>query len=185
LVGVLTLTSALLLALAPAPLRPDASSSLFAVDTPESMAAIFQTQVPPDPKDWKYIYIHHSGTRNGSALTLGQGKTVPDHFVIGNGDGAIDGQIQIGQRWDQQLPAQDRIGSYRVDSSCVSICLIGDFDRTVPTPTQLRQLAHLVNTLQAKLDIPRGRVVLLSEGESAAGIGRYFPATAFRQQLIP
>ena len=44
LMGVLTLTSALLLALAPAPLTPDASSSLFAIDAPESMDVIYQTQ---------------------------------------------------------------------------------------------------------------------------------------------
>src|SRR5438552_3741853 len=44
LVGVLTVTSALLLALAPAPLVPDAYSSLFAIDAPRSMDAIFETK---------------------------------------------------------------------------------------------------------------------------------------------
>ena len=37
LIGVLVFTSALLMALAPAPLTPDATNSLFAVDQPQSM----------------------------------------------------------------------------------------------------------------------------------------------------
>ena len=46
LITVLTLTSALLLALAPAPLSADASSSLFAIDAPQTMDAVFQTDSP-------------------------------------------------------------------------------------------------------------------------------------------
>src|SRR5690348_8226362 len=46
LLGVLTLTSALLMALAPAPLVPDAATSLFAVDEPRSLDVIFQTKNP-------------------------------------------------------------------------------------------------------------------------------------------
>ena len=41
LVGLLTATSALLLALAPAPLAPEASGSLFAIDVPQSMVDKF------------------------------------------------------------------------------------------------------------------------------------------------
>ena len=62
LVGVLTLTSALLLALSPAPLTPDISNTLFAIDSPESMEAVFQTHAPIAKDRWKFIYIHHSDT---------------------------------------------------------------------------------------------------------------------------
>ena len=44
LIGVLTVTSALLLALAPAPVSPDAASSLYAIDAPSSLDVIFETK---------------------------------------------------------------------------------------------------------------------------------------------
>jgi hypothetical protein len=65
LIGVLMFTSALLMALAPAPLTPDATNSLFAIDAPASMDAIFDTQVPANNTTWKYIYVHHSRSING------------------------------------------------------------------------------------------------------------------------
>src|SRR5437868_11333674 len=85
LICVLTLTSALLLALAPAPLAPDATS-LFAITAPDSMDAIFQTRKQCASGRWKYIFIHHSMTRSGNALSIDQsGGTSADHFVLGNG----------------------------------------------------------------------------------------------------
>lgn len=186
LISVLTLTSALLLALAPAPLTADASSSLFAIDAPESMDVIFQTPVPARPGRYKYIYIHHSRTPSGSAMSLSRpGIGLGDHFVIGNGEGAIDGEIQVGQRWTQQLSAAPPAGATTIDPACISICLVGDFDRTVPTPTQIRRLAQLVNVLQGRFDIPAAQVVLDNRAGLEASTGRYFPATAFREQLLP
>jgi hypothetical protein len=186
LVSVLTLTSALLLALAPAPLTPDSTSSLFALDTPEAMDAVFQTKVSPKATRWKYIYVHHSRLPNGNALTLAaEPGGLTDHFVIGNGDGAIDGEIQIGQRWNQQDSASPPRGATQIDPNCISICLVGDFDHAVPTATQLRRLTQLVTALQGRFDIPAGQVLLLNQANSQAGMGQYFPATAFREQLLP
>lgn len=189
LIGLLTLTSALLLALAPAPLMPDAASSLFAIDAPSTLEVIFNTKVQSPPNRWKYVYVRHSRTASGNALTLGHaaGATggLGDHFVIGNGDGAIDGEIQIGQRWNQQQPATPPAGANKIDPSCISICLVGDFDRTVPTQTQLRRLTQLVGTLQGKYGIKNDSVLLIDLPNSPAGTGRYFPSTAFRQQLLP
>jgi hypothetical protein len=186
LVSVLTLTSALLLALAPAPLRPDVSNSLFAIDRPETMEVIFQTQASVKPNRWKYIYIHHSRTPTGNALNIGPtGGAMPDHFVIGNGDGAVDGQIQVGPLWDQQTSANPPAGAEQINSQCISICMVGDFDHGVPTQMQLRRLTNLVNALQGRLDIPSGQVLLMSQPSSAAGAGKYFPTQAFRETLLP
>lgn len=186
LVSVLTLTSALLLALAPAPLRPDSTASLFALDTPEAMDAVFQTKIAPKVGKWKYIYVHHARQAMGNALSMSDSPSgLADHFVIGNGDGAIDGEIQMGQRWNQQVSANPPAGATQIDPNCISICLVGDFDRAVPTATQLRRLTQLVNALQGRFDIPAGQVLLLNQANSVAGMGRYFPATAFREQLLP
>jgi hypothetical protein len=186
LIGVLTFTSALLRALAPAPLRPDAAASLFAIDAPDSMDAIFQTEVTPTSTRWKYIYIHHSRTPGGDALSLGQATGgLNDHFVIGNGDGAIDGEIQVGQRWNQQISATPPSGARGIDPACISICLVGDFDRTVPTPTQMRRLSQLVGALQGRFRITPDHVMIVTQPNTPAASGKYFPLTAFRDQLLP
>src|SRR5271163_4226590 len=100
LMGTLTLTSILLLTLAPAPLTPDAATSLFAVDLPGSLDPIFDSHssTPPAAARWKYIFIHQSRTNGGDAAKLGHS----DHFVVGNGDGSLDGEIQITRLWTGQ-----------------------------------------------------------------------------------
>ena len=184
LVTVLTLTSALLLALAPAPLSPGASNTLFAIDTPQSLDVIFQPDVPMASGRWKFIYIHQSGTSAGNAMSLARdGSSIPDHFVIGNGDGSVDGGLEVCPRWTAQSVATVAPG-HSIDPDCISICLVGDFDRSVPTPTQLRRLEQLVGALQVRLRIPANNVLLLDEPTSA-GSGRYFPQTALRDQLLP
>ena len=185
LICVLTLTSALLLALAPAPLSPDATS-LFAISQPDSMDAVFQTRKPAEAGRWKFVYIHHSKTLSGNALSVDQaGGSVADHFVIGNGDGAEDGEIQLCPRWDAQQSAAPPVGAKSIDPACISICVVGDFDHDRPTPTQLRRLGMLVNALQAKFHIAAEDVSVVSQSNNRAGIGRYFPAAAFREQLMP
>ena len=187
LVGTLTLTSALLLALAPAPLTADSATSLFAVDAPSSLDVVFETRAPSTLVGrWKYIYVHHSTTPAGNAATLAQTYRLADHFVIGNGDGCVDGEIQITQAWNRQ----DSIGTpppgvSQIDPTCISICVVGDFDHSRPTPTQQRRLAQLVGTLQSKLHIPASHVLTIDQPSSPAGIGHSFPIDAFRSQILP
>lgn len=182
----LTLTSALLLALAPAPLSPGAAQSLFAVEAPASLDVVFETATPVPTGRWQYIYVHHSRTAAGNASTLGVGPGgLADHFLIGNGDGCADGELQISQRWNRQQSAGRVAGLDSIDPACVSVCLVGDFDRARPTATQSRRLAQLVSALQTRLNIPAEKVCVVESGEAAAGIGRHFDATAFRKQLLP
>jgi hypothetical protein len=186
LVGLLSLTSVLLLALAPAPLTPGTATSLFALDQPRSMDAVFETAVPVVKQRWGSIYIHHSRTASGSAHTLASRAGGPaDHFVIGNGSGCVDGEVQIGQRWSAQLAAGEIPGTISVAGDCISICVVGDFDHSKPTPTQQMRLAQLVDSLQSRLGIPADRVYLHQGSGSAADIGARFPVAAFRRQLLP
>ena len=187
LVCVLTLTSALLLALAPAPLNPQASSSLLAIDGPESRDALFDSAaLPVQTGRWQFIYIHHSQSPSGSAQTLAESSAgLLDHFVIGNGDGCSDGEIQIGQRWAQQLAPGRPPGREWIRPDCISICLIGDFNQTRPTPTQLHRLMQLVGALQTRLHIFADHVWLDPRASGAAGIGALFPARQFQADLVP
>jgi hypothetical protein len=192
LVSVLALTSLLLKAMARSPMQPDAADTLFAYGTSDSIDAIFHVQCPVQAGRWQYLYIHHSKTPGGNALTLGSElEGLGDHFVIGNGDGLADGELQVSQRWNHQQSAVAPSGNIVVQSNCISICLVGDFDRKPPTPMQLGRLGQLVQALQTRCRIPASRVEWLSEPvnlaneatASAAGIGRLFPAAAFHDQI--
>lgn len=186
LVALLSLTSALLLALAPPPLSADGYNSLSAADRPEFLDDIFKTAIVPRINQWKYIYIHQSGSATGSATSLSSGKGgLADHFVIGNGSGSEDGEIEIGQRWNRQQAAAAPPGVDSIDPACVSICLIGNFDTSMPTPVQLRRLAQLVSTLQSQFRISSQNVVMLSQRGTPSGVGRYFPTTAFHDEILP
>lgn len=186
LVGVLTLTSALLLALAPAPLTPDTTASLQAVgEAKGALDVVFKTRIPTVSGRWKSIYIHHSQTVGGNATSLArEGQGLDSHFLIGNGDGANDGEIQVTQRWSRQLPPAAPDGASSISAEAVSICLVGNLEQTVPTPLQIRRLEELVRTLQSRLDISAEQVQFFDTTPRAAGIGRFFPARAFREQLV-
>jgi hypothetical protein len=189
LLAVLSLTSLLLNTLAKSPMHPDAADTLFAYGTGDTIDSIFHMQVPVQATRWQFLYIHHSKTTSGSALQLSGGpEGVGDHFIIGNGDGLIDGELQISQRWNHQQAAGSPAGTLKVQPNCVSICLVGDFDRHPPTPMQLGRLGQLVQAMQLRFRIPANRVQWLNDGSgptsaSAAGIGKYFPASAFHDQL--
>jgi hypothetical protein len=186
LLAVMTATSALLLALAPAPLAPGAVRSLALVGQSQSLDAVFDTPVPVRDGRWQYVFIHHSRTDGGDAATLGeQAGGLADHFVIGNGDGCGDGEVQVAQRWHRQAAAGRLPGLKSIDPACVSICLVGDFERAKPTAVQVKRLSQLVAALQARCGIPAGNVHLFPGDATVTGVGRFFPLEAVREQLLP
>jgi hypothetical protein len=185
LAGVLTGTSVLLLALAPSPLQPSAWNVLAAVDDPRSLEAIFKTQNRIQPGRWKYIYIHQSKTAGGNAMNFSKPSDGwGDHFLIGNGDGCGDGEIQAGQRWNQQMSALPPAGAGSIHPACVSICVVGDLDRMKPTAMQMKRLTQLVNALQDRLRVPPAGVLMI-ESDSTVGMGKYFPAAEVKERLLP
>ncbi len=187
LVVVLTLTSALLLALEPGRLRPDHPTGLYALDSRDALDPIFDTHVPTANSRWKYIYIHHSASPQGSALSMAQSAGgFGDHFVIGNAPGSLDGQIEMGERWNEQQPPAAPQGAKKIDPDCISICLIGDFHQNLPTAVQMQRLGQLVASLQAKFGISANQVLMVTDQSTnhAMEIGRYFPVSAFRGQLL-
>jgi hypothetical protein len=163
--------------LSPLPLAPDVFGTLFT--TSNSVEPAF-AGVHLESGRWTAIYIRHSKTPAGDATTLaemarqGGASGPPDHFVVGNGDGLGDGEVQVTRLWAEQLAGGPPAPGEQLDRGWVSICLIGDFDRNRPTEAQRRSLSQLVAALQERLDLPADRLVHLDRPDSAAGIGRRF-----------
>lgn len=185
LTGALTLTGALLVALSPQPLRPDGSTALAAFEGPDPLAAVYTTPTPVSIGRWKYIYVHHSRTTVGSAATLARSANgTTDHFVITNGNGGADGDVQITSLWSKQESAASPTGAGSIDPACISVCLVGDFDRALPTAGQQHRLAQLINSLQAQLRLSTHCVIMLDQPGSPAAVGRHFPTSDFSSQIL-
>jgi hypothetical protein len=186
LLGVLTVTSALLLALAPAPLRPDEDSSrgiaMLAAERHAPLTGVLETRTPVQKGRWQYIFVRHSKTDPGDQRRLG--SDLADHFVVASGPGSFDGAVQMTARWSNQVSAGAPRGASEIHPKCISIVLVGDLDRTVPTPNQLARTTQLVRTLQQELGIPAENVLVLDGRGSPAGVGRFFPTEAFADSLL-
>ena len=60
-------------------------------------------------RPWRYIVLHHSASATGNYDQIdGEHRKLLGidgcgyHFVIGNGTGSADGQIEVSQRWNNQ-----------------------------------------------------------------------------------
>jgi len=134
-------------------------------------------QVPADwvppvaPNAWRWIVIHHSATATGSAAIFDREHRnkgwdeLGYHFVIGNGTGSADGQIEVGSRWTRQKwGAHAKTPDNRFNDYGIGICLVGNFEIGQPTPAQLQSLNRLLLYLMQTYRIPPARV--LGHGET-------------------
>ncbi len=194
LVVSLSVVSGLLLGLHPLPHAP-AVGPVLTVFNPTQMRVedLVASQATADPGRWKAVVIHHSMQAHGNAETIGQQHQAAGrgglgyHFVIGNGDGAEDGEIQTGYRWAKQIDglplSTDPSGAW-FRKHAISICLVGNGDRSAPTAYQVSQLVSLVRALQQQFKIPADKVYLHRDLAQTTSPGLLFPASAFREQLL-
>ncbi len=113
---------------------------------------------------WKYIVVHNSGTREGNArvfdiyhLRVRHMKNgLAYHFVIGDGHGSGDGQVEIGHRWTAQLNG-GHVASDYLNDIALGVCLVGDFNRDLPTKAQIGALEELVAYLRDRVGKSQGR----------------------------
>ena len=141
-------------------------------------------------RPWKVIVVHDSGSAAGSYDTLDRRHTAAGregcgyHFVINNGNGGPDGNVQIGYRWTYQKPGDFFEGEAGRDFNrrfeTIGICLIGDGDHTAPTAAQQRELEGLVAQLRTRFQIPADRVFVDTGSPDTAGL---FPHAAFRSRM--
>ena len=113
---------------------------------------------------WKYIVVHNSGTREGNARIFDiyhlrvrhMQNGLAYHFVIGDGHGSGDGQIEIGNRWTKQING-GHVASDYLNDIALGICLVGDFNRDTPTKAQVMALEELVSYLRERVGKTQGR----------------------------
>lgn len=101
---------------------------------------------------WDRVEVYYSRTAGGNAeelalLTgLANGSKAEFHFVIGNGEGAEDGEIQAGEFWQKQRLCKGRNGVVR-------ICVIADGLADSVTDCQIQRTNELVESLLRTFDI--------------------------------
>jgi hypothetical protein len=71
------------------------------------------------------------------------------HFVVGNGPPAYpDGKVFVGPRWRKQKHgAHCKTPNNYYNEHGIGICLIGNFDESYPTPSQIAALRRLCRFL--------------------------------------
>jgi len=114
-------------------------------------------RAPVQRARWKFVIVHNSGTRQGSAKVFDyyhrrvrrMKNGLAYHFVIGNGTSTRNGQIEIGDRWVHQMRG-GHVHSDYMNNIGLGICLVGDFNRDQPTRAQLEACEELIKYLQER-----------------------------------
>jgi hypothetical protein len=145
-------------------------------------------------KQWKAIVIHNSATDSGNMATIDAAHRakgwdgVGYDFVIGNGSGSSNGQIEPTFRWTgQKTGAHCKTPSNWANENAIGICLIGNFNNTRPTAAQMAALNKLVKFLVKRYGIPVSKIYGHKEvpGHSTATDcpGRNFSMSSFRASM--
>jgi hypothetical protein len=145
-----------------------------AVTRPERTQKSFYRNIPRDwlppsalEKRWIAIVIHHSGTANGNAAIFDKRHREENYwdgvgydFVIGNGTDSGDGRVEVTFRWRKQITGAHCGGTPGnwANKDAVGICLVGNFNNTVPTARQMQSLVKLTRFLQKRYRISKNRI---------------------------
>jgi N-acetyl-anhydromuramyl-L-alanine amidase AmpD len=138
-------------------------------------------------RPWKYIVLHHSASASGNYDEIDREHRkvlgfdgCGYHFVIGNGTGSGDGQIEVAARWTNQKQGVHcrNAKSHEVDEYGIGICLVGDFDREQPTPRQVTAAQALIVHLSQRYSIARSRVTTHAQLAATPTVcpGKFFPS---------
>jgi len=145
-------------------------------------------------REWRHIVLHHSATKSGSLLSIdaehrrrrdSEGRNwlgIGYHFVIGNGQGMADGEVQATFRWREQL-AGAHAGDRTFNASGIGICLVGNFETQRPTRRQQTAMNELVSRLAEKFAIKPEGIVGHAEIKPTACPGKYLAVDRLRRRF--
>ena len=195
----MTALSAVLMILDPGPIHRGPSLVLSALERDDAASieqALFSTSKPLRTDDWQYIIIHDSRGQAGSLRDLERfwndyyiseglaARGAGYHFVIDDATSDQDGKVEVCQRWQEQYPGGyiDAEGDDHWNRIAIGVCVMGDADTGAFSENQVESLTRLTRELQARLGIPRERVIV--QVGHAAGPALFFPEAAFRRRLL-
>jgi len=132
---------------------------------------------------WVYITVHHSGTTSGNAeiFDLDHRRRhmggLAYHFVIGNGTGSDDGEIEVGWRWRKQVKVNRPYD--------LQICLVGNFNKMQVSDKQFLSLVKLISVLRKDYNISLTNLRRHKDikGKKTDCPGRNFPFTKLKEEL--
>ena len=121
-------------------------------------------QVGTSAKRWSKIEIYYSKTRGGNIEQLASlaghssSSDVNFHFVICNGFGETDGQVQATEKWQRQWSCAAG-GSWLGGNKTIRIYLVGKGEFSNVSDYQIQRTASLVEKLCRKFKIKTSKVV--------------------------
>ncbi len=143
-------------------------------------------------RPWRYVVLHQSATDTGNYDEIdAEHRRILGfdgcgyHFVIGNGTGSGDGQIEVAQRWVNQKHGVhcQNARKAEIDEYGIGICLIGDFEKAPPTPKQIAAAKLLIAYLSEHYRIADERIETHAHLAATPTVcpGGFFPsASVFR-----
>ncbi len=152
-------------------------------------------RVDVEENSWRQIVIHHSATNGGDAHAFDTyhrekrkwANGLAYHFVIGNGSGSKDGEIEVGERWTKQIHGA-HTANMDTNRIAIGICLVGNFEEEhVPTQNQMKSLISLINYLSNRYHIPKSNVIGHNQvtQKSTACPGKHFPFQTLLDTISP
>jgi hypothetical protein len=125
----------------------------------DSVDRVVQSQACQVPNRWTRIEVYFSGTKRGSLQQPAGAVDLNCHFLVCNGVGGGDGEIQASESWQKQWSLRTS-RTWQGSDKTIRVCLIGD---GVPTDYQLKRLESLLEVLCRKFGISAGSVFLPSD----------------------
>jgi len=124
----------------------------------DPVAQAIASKEPQVPSRWNCIEIYYSNTKAGNAEQLASlnglasSEDLNCHFVVCNGLGGGNGQIQSTQKWQKQWSVIPGNNWYGTDHT-IRICVIADGKTSHPTDFQIKRVESLVESLSRKFEI--------------------------------
>ena len=138
------------------------------------------------PREWTSIVIHHTATKRGDVASIHEAHLqkkdksgnawlgIGYHFVIGNGNGMGDGEIEPTFRWREQMHGA-HAGDNEHNQHGIGVCLVGNFEDEPPSRSQMAAVKRLVNVLKAEYGISSDKIIGHSDIKATACPGKHFP----------
>lgn len=143
-------------------------------------------------RDWRSIVLHHTASESGSVESIHEAHTrrkdkagnpwlgIGYHFVIGNGSGMGDGEIEPTFRWREQMHGA-HAGDDEHNQHGIGVVLVGNFEKHPPSDAQMASVKRLVATLKAAYGISSSNVIGHGSIKATACPGKYFPLDEISQ----